>query len=213
MKIFISHSSQDKWIAMRISEDLESRGIKTFLDEKDIETGEAINGSISKNLQECDEVLMLLSPPALNSQWVLIEIGGARALEKRLIPILLHVSTNEMPQLLSKHLARDINDIDKYYDEVVKRASGKIKPPKELIFPLIKREKEAQKFKVGDRVRIAELTTLTQEDKDRPPKWVSGMDRYGGKEATVIRLIDSEGVSLDIDNGLVVWATRWLSKL
>ena len=212
MKIFISHSSQDKWIARRISEDLEAEGIKTFLDEKHMETGDVIDASISEHLRECDEMLMLLSPAALNSQWVLIEIGGARALKKRLIPILLHVSANEMPQLLSKHLARDINDIDRYYDEVVKRAKGKIKPPEEPIIPAIKQKEKPQKFKAGDRVQIADVETLTQKDKNLSPKWVAGMNRYSGKKAIVIKLIDNETVLLDIDKGSAYWATRWLTK-
>ena len=46
MKVFISHSSKDKWAARRISQDLLQMGIESFLDEKDIETGDAIDESI-----------------------------------------------------------------------------------------------------------------------------------------------------------------------
>jgi hypothetical protein len=34
VKVFISHSSLDKWIARRIAADLADLGIETFLDEK-----------------------------------------------------------------------------------------------------------------------------------------------------------------------------------
>lgn len=122
MKVFISHSSLDQWIARMIARDLEVRGIVTFLDEKDIETGESIDDSIQEHLRTCDEVLMLLSPAALESHWVLVEIGGAKALNKRLIPILVHVGPNELPQPIAKGLARDLNDVEKYFDEVEQRA-------------------------------------------------------------------------------------------
>jgi len=101
MKVFISHSSRDKWVARRISQDLNAMGIETFLDEKDIETGASIDEVIGDHLKDCDDCLMLLSPSALNSHWVLIEIGGAKALGKRLIPVLLHVGANEIPAPLS----------------------------------------------------------------------------------------------------------------
>jgi hypothetical protein len=100
MKVFISHSSRDRWAARRISADLEKLGVDTFLDEKDIETGESIDETISVHLKDCDECLLLLSPASLKSHWVLIEIGGAKALGKRLVPM-LHIGVNDMPSTLS----------------------------------------------------------------------------------------------------------------
>lgn len=123
MKVFISHSSSDKWIARQIAVHLGERGVECFLDEKDIETGDIIDDSIQKNLNECDELLMLLSPAALESAWVLLEIGGAKVLGKRLVPILVHVGANDLPDPLSTGLARDLNDIDSYYREVEERAA------------------------------------------------------------------------------------------
>jgi hypothetical protein len=122
MKVFISHSSSDKWIARQIAEHLQARDIDSFLDEKDIETGDGIDEAIQKHLAECDELLMLLSPAALDSAWVLMEIGGAKALGKRLVPILVHVGANDLPDPLSTGLARDLNEIENYYGEVQKRA-------------------------------------------------------------------------------------------
>src|ERR1044072_8672601 len=124
MKIFISHSSQDKWVARKISEDLNRIGIETFLDEKDIGTGESIDDAIGQHLLESDELLIIISPASLSSQWVFVEIGGAKALGKRLVPILFHVGANELPPLLSRFLARDLNDIQTYYDEAKNRATN-----------------------------------------------------------------------------------------
>jgi hypothetical protein len=122
VKVFISHSSLDKYIAGTISEELERRGIETFLDAKDIETGDSLDDSIDGQLKDCDELLILLSPVALKSHWVLLEVGGAKALKKRLVPILIHVGPNELPAPLAKGFARDLNEIDKYFDEVQARA-------------------------------------------------------------------------------------------
>lgn len=124
VKVFISHSSLDQYIARTISADLERRGVETFLDAKDIQTGDSLDDSIDGQLEDCDELLMLLSPAALKSHWVLLEVGGAKALKKRLIPILIHVGPNEPPPPLAKGLARDLNEIEQYLDEAEARAGA-----------------------------------------------------------------------------------------
>jgi 3-methyladenine DNA glycosylase AlkC len=46
MKVFISHSSHDKWVARQMSRMLVQKGHVTFLDEKDIKTGDSIDSDI-----------------------------------------------------------------------------------------------------------------------------------------------------------------------
>jgi hypothetical protein len=65
MKVFISHSSYDKWAARQISQQLEEKGHDTFLDEKDITTGDSIDASIQKHLKSSDDLLILISPVSL----------------------------------------------------------------------------------------------------------------------------------------------------
>ena len=75
--VFISHSSKDRWIARQMARLIEERDIKTFLDEKDIQGGDLLSESIKKKIQECDELLVLLSPHSSESNWVKHEIGAA----------------------------------------------------------------------------------------------------------------------------------------
>lgn len=110
-------------VVQKIAEELARQEIETFLDQKDMEVGDSINQSIAFHMKEADELLLLLSPSSLKSTWVFIEIGGAIALGKRIAPILLHVGANEVPQPISHTLCRDINNIEKYYDELLKRTT------------------------------------------------------------------------------------------
>lgn len=211
MKVFISHSSRDKWIARRISQDLNSFGVETFLDEKDIESGTPIDDTIGEHLKDCDECILLLSPSALTSHWVLIEIGGAKALGKRLVPILLHVGANEIPAPISKHLARDINEIEKYYDEVRQRLAGK--PIKKRFVrkrKSIAKPRRIEDIKVGDRVQITTASKGKATRKDI--EWLDEMDEYARKKAVVIAVESDRCVLLDIDNGEYYWAFEWLIK-
>jgi hypothetical protein len=212
MKVFISHSSRDKWVARKISEDINRIGIGTFLDEKDIETGTSIDDAVDEHLKDCDELLILLSPTSLNSHWVLMEIGGAKALGKRLVPILFHVGANEIPAPIRKHLARELNEIEKYYVELQARMAGnvvveQIQPSREELAP---KSRETVELKIGDRVQIM---SRPQHDVRQDVAWVSPeMDEYCGKSAKVVRIYSDRSVGLDVDDDAWAWAFEWLIK-
>lgn len=127
--VFISHSTKDRWIARQAAKLIEGRGhgIKTFLDEKDIEGGESIPESIRQNIQRCHEFLVLLSRNSIDRPWVLMEIGAAWALEKRIIAITDKVTPEEMPDIIAPYKAIDLNSFDDYLEQLLKRvkATGK----------------------------------------------------------------------------------------
>jgi hypothetical protein len=153
MKVFISHSSKDKWAARRIAKDIDQLGAGTFLDEKDIKTGESIDNKIQENLIKCQDVLILISPASINSQWVLIELGGAIALKKNIIPILLYVGVNDIPFAINKLLGRDINEIDKYYEELILKLKHQV-PAKILHSEINSMEIKEVEINVGDTVQL-----------------------------------------------------------
>lgn len=210
MNIFVSHSSKDKWAARRIAKDVEELGHTVFLDEKDISTGDSIDDSIKSHLKNSDHFLVLLSPASLGSQWVLIELGGAIALEKKIVPVLLYVTANELPTVINLKLARDINDIDKYYKEL-----GGLPTPAKAVAATSRRETKvpAKHFilPVGSRVRVARKHPLTiYRDEGADIGWVDEMDQYLG-QIGVVTAVDSDGdYELDIDDQRYAWAKEWL---
>src|ERR1044072_5566271 len=72
-------------------------------------------------------------------------------------------------------------------------------------------------FSKGDRVRITELSELTEELKQTPPTWVDDMDRHAGKVATVTDIVTAKTAPggqfyiLDID--AYGWSPLWLTKI
>jgi hypothetical protein len=203
MKIFISHSSNDKWIARQIAKLLEAEGNSTFLDEKDISTGDCIRTEIQKQIGDSDHVLILISPSSLNSHWVFIELGCALALEKKVIPILLHVGTNEIPLAISNLLARDINDLEKYFDELRGTKNDSNKPEGSL--------KSFSGFNVGDLVQIISVEHLTSEDKLLHPRWVPEMDKFSGIKTRISRISPKGLINLEIEK--YIWNVKWLNKI
>ena len=124
--VFISHSSKDKWIARQMARLIETAGrrhrLRVFLDEKDIEGGGSISKAIQGNLRACDEFVVLLTRDSISRPWVLIEIGGALALDKYLVPIVNHVQSAEIPDAIADCLAVDLNDFDTYLPQMLNRA-------------------------------------------------------------------------------------------
>ena len=223
MKVFISHSSHDKWVARQISGLLEKDGHSTFLDEKDIRTGESIDASIQKHLKDSDHLLILITPASLTSHWVFVELGGAKALGKRVIPILMHVGANELPGPINNLLAREINDFDKYLSEI-KTPTGKSRkvigtakaPDRTKVSERPKVPKSSSKhvggFSVGEEVRVASVEHLTEEDKAKFPRWVAAMDKYSGVVTTITGFSAAGHAFLEASGDRYRWNLGWLTK-
>jgi hypothetical protein len=124
--VFISHSSKDTFIAKQldklIREKCRRHNVKTFLDERDIKGGDQISDTIKSNIKACDELLVLISRYSVDSSWVLLEIGAAWMGNKRIVPIVDKVTPEEMPAIIVQHKAIDLNEFEKYLDEIVERA-------------------------------------------------------------------------------------------
>jgi len=96
--------------------------VNTFLDEKDIHGGDSIAESIRAKIEECNEFVVLLSRYSIDRQWVLVEVGAAWGLKRRIVAITDKITPEEMPEITRSHKAFDLNDFDKYVEEVVARA-------------------------------------------------------------------------------------------
>ena len=183
MKIFISHSSGDKWVAQKISEEIQELARKRFLMLR-IFNGRRFDEKIRRQLAESDQILFIISATALRSQWVMMELGAARTMRKRLALILVGVSPNELPSPINRHLARDINEIHSYYDEVRARleskgsdgASAASIPDEPLIAPPPPPRAKIDPLHVGNHVRISKRPV----DPEDFPVMVPEMEQYLG---------------------------------
>lgn len=97
-------------------------GIKTFLDERDIHGGDSIPESIRTKIRECDELMVLLSRYSVGREWVLTEIGAAWGLQKRIVAITDKITPQEMPEITRMHKALDLNEFDRYVEELLRRS-------------------------------------------------------------------------------------------
>lgn len=123
--VFISHSTKDRFIARQVAALIQEAGrervIETFLDEKDIEFGGSIPERIRQEIRDCGELVVLLSEYSVDRPWVLVEIGAAWVLEKRIVAVMDKLSPDQMPDVIAPYSAVDLNEVQAYVDELVER--------------------------------------------------------------------------------------------
>ncbi|HEU4454951.1 MAG TPA: toll/interleukin-1 receptor domain-containing protein [Longimicrobium sp.] len=127
LKVFISHAGRDTWVALRIAEKIRELGARTFLDETDIAIGEDFEARILKEIQSCDEFLVLLTPWSLDREYVLSEIGAAAVKCMPIIGVVYGWGADELgaklvlPPFVGKRNLVDLNDLDRYLRELARR--------------------------------------------------------------------------------------------
>jgi len=122
--VFLSHSSRDTWVAKQISREIEACGAVPFLDEADIETGAEFEDAILKFLSKAHELVVLLTPWALDRPYIWAEIGAAWGRRIPIVAILHGITPQELqsrpgiPVLIKKRNLLDLNDIGTYLKEL-----------------------------------------------------------------------------------------------
>ncbi|MBI3915191.1 MAG: toll/interleukin-1 receptor domain-containing protein [Chloroflexi bacterium] len=99
-KVFISALSQDKDLANDLAQRLKLTGVSVFLAEAPIHAGENIASKIDESLRESDEVIVLLSGSSINNSAVMFELGAAVGLHKKITPVIVGISEQELPSFV-----------------------------------------------------------------------------------------------------------------
>jgi TIR domain len=123
-RIFISHATADKWIARTICEKVEAiPGVVTFRDDRDISGGDYIPDVIEAEIKRSNEVLLLMTAIAHTRQWVIMEVGMAKAFKKRIVPICYNASVDHVPTIAMMR-AFQLNDFDNYLADLRRRVEA-----------------------------------------------------------------------------------------
>jgi hypothetical protein len=126
-KVFVSHSGDDIWVAEQIARRIEDCGASTFLDRRDIATGDNFKERIRDEIPKCEELLALFTPWSRRRAWVRHEIGLADAFRKRIICVFYKVTIADFdpqddgPGPLEGLNIIELNNLNTYFQALRKR--------------------------------------------------------------------------------------------
>jgi hypothetical protein len=129
-RVFVSHGSDDRWIADQIAKRLRELGAEVFLDETGVPKGANFKRIIHREIAQSDEVIALFTPWSAKRSWVWIEIGAAWGQDKPVIAVFYGMEVSDLEQSgQGKGMLEDINvlqlnDIERYLTEVGTRVNG-----------------------------------------------------------------------------------------
>ena len=128
--VFVSHAGADTWVALQIAREITDCGATPFLDEAQIDVGADFEEEILAFLERADELVVLLTPWALDRPYVWAEIGAAWGRKIPIVALLLGIAPSELqerpgvPVLLKRRNLIPLNDVDHYLAELRDRVNG-----------------------------------------------------------------------------------------
>jgi TIR domain len=115
------------WVARQIAREIEARGATPFLDEAQVDAGADFEEDILQFLEKAHELVVLLTPWALDRPYVWAEIGAAWGRRIPIVALLLGITAAELqtrpgiPILLRKRDLLELNDVEVYLKQLGER--------------------------------------------------------------------------------------------
>jgi hypothetical protein len=150
-KIFLSHSSKDKFFARRLAEGLRINGIDVWIDEAEIKIGDSLTEKIGKAIETTQYFGVILSENSINSEWVKKELQIAIQKElasKKVVVLPILLEPVEIPSFLKDKLYADFTNSDNFDSEFSKILDAlSVSPTKRHTYQIAKREIVKEKSK------------------------------------------------------------------
>jgi TIR domain-containing protein len=129
VEVFISHASCDEWVAKQIARRIEQFKVATFVSELHIRLGdEDFEDRLLEALEQCSELIVLLTPEALQRPYVWMELGAVWVTHKRASVILYRLTVEDLrkrsgvPLFILKSELIDINrDTEHFLEQLQAR--------------------------------------------------------------------------------------------
>jgi hypothetical protein len=167
MRIFVSHSHQDKPVVDRIVARLEAEGHDVWVDSRKLRPGDNLQRKIEEGLETADALLVVVSSNAFRSKWVQYEFSAIalRQLstgEHRIIPV--KIDRSDVPRYLADRVYLDLSEnFEAGLERLVEDLRGLA--PDALVTPAdraakIAESRSAQTTKLREALRAGRLTLV-----------------------------------------------------
>ncbi len=119
--VFISHSHEDNELVRDLARRLRDAGLNPLVDFADLTSGGGLRGpvwmdwkkKVPDQIRAADAVLMLVTPAALKSAWMMRELGMAEGLERVVLPLTAGVKPRDLPAPLQSYQVTPFDEADR----------------------------------------------------------------------------------------------------
>lgn len=122
--IFISHSGRDTELVRDIARRLRAAGLKPIVVLDVVSGVTERKKALRERLREADAVLILVTPAALESPWLMTELGMAEAFDRDIIPVTAGLKPRDFPAPLRSYQAVPFDRLDAAIRELSKKFAG-----------------------------------------------------------------------------------------
>ena len=110
-QVFLSYAEEDTTIMEQVRRSLRRESFTVWTNTTDIQTGVVFQQAIDRGIEEADNLVYLLSPDSLKSEYCQREIDYALSLNKRIIPLLVReTELAQIPSMLQNLQYIDLTD-------------------------------------------------------------------------------------------------------
>ncbi len=126
-KVFVSHCTEDTWVAGQIATRIRALGADAFLDDSSVPKGANFKEIIHREIASSNELVALFTPWSAKRSWMWIEIGAAWGQGKAVVAVFYGMGVEQLEDSgQGKAILEDINvlqlnEFEKYLGELANR--------------------------------------------------------------------------------------------
>jgi TIR domain len=123
-QVLITSAPRDRDLAENLAESVGETGANVLSVVQTPASEEAINSGLRRTIKKSDEVVFILTERSLDDPYLLLEMGAAFSLRKRIVPLLVGVEDSEIPPLIAQFPYLRYSQLRRYLSELEQRAKS-----------------------------------------------------------------------------------------
>jgi hypothetical protein len=111
-RVFLSHSHQDDELARDLARRLRKAGLDPLLDVADLPAASDRRKKLREQIRDVDALLFLVTPAALRSGWMVVELGMADGFERIIVPVTAGLKPLDLPAPFQTYQTVPFDEVD-----------------------------------------------------------------------------------------------------
>jgi hypothetical protein len=126
-RVFISHSHKDDELVRDLARRLRDAGLKPVVELAQLPAGTEWKRTVREQIRTADALLILVTPAALRSDWMMTELGMAEGFDRVIVPVTAGIKARDIPAPLRSYRIAPFDQVDGAIDLLSERLAAAAK--------------------------------------------------------------------------------------